>query len=240
MCERCGVRKPRKTEYSEDVLKFLSGDFGPERQGVLIKTFNDFPVYQIRKLCLEKIIPEGKEIMIWLLESIADYLTMKDHVTVLLFLEKLSQFEGEFQEDAFGTILASIYQWLEEDNRTAIKLGLDIVYKKIEKNPSLYWKQVRELFQAVLEKYDNDMIERSEDDFKMLGKLVRFINRIDKGYFIPIFRKTAKTRQEFKEMQEPDLFSSSCGKSISQVMFEMDKGLIAGTIKVDKADKAQS
>lgn len=223
----------------EDILKFLSGDFGPDNQNILFETFNETPIYKVRRACLEKIIPDGKENLLWLAETVGDYLKINDHGTILLLLEKLSQLEGDLQEDAFSSIVVVMNTWLKEDNRPALKSVLDIIYKKIEKKPDLYCREVREIFWAILEKYDNNGIERTEADFEMLDGLVIFIRRIDRNYFIPILKKKVKTWKEIKEMQKPSLLS--CGRPISQILFEMDKGIIAGEYKdIIEAAKAES
>lgn len=235
----CETTKPRKTQTTGELLEFLSGEFGPDKQNVLFEMFQEFPIWGIRKACVEKIIPAGKENFLWLADKIKEYLDIGDHNTVLFLLKKVAQYKTMDCKDhtVYGLILVVLNEWIKKDNRPALRDGLHILYDKIKGEKLYVQKETRVIFQSILEKYDNNEIERTEDDFKMLDDLVVFIRHIDRDYFIPVLKKNVRTWEEFLKMQKPGL--SSCGLPFSQIMFEMDRGLIAGNYK-EIADAAKA
>jgi len=191
--------------------------------------FERVPIEEVRNACLKKIVPESAETMVWLIQKTDDFIQIGDFQTALLMLKKIAQFKTEDVANRdYIFIFLVLQKWIEEDRRAALKDGLEIIYEKIKKENLYFQAETRNLFCLILEKYDNDNIERSAEDFEMLQHLIGFISRLgeEKNYYIPLFKKNQMPWSEIKKLS-----SGVERMNFRRAIFEIDRGLITGDIK---------
>lgn len=209
-----------KTQSVEQIVAFFDGDC-TDRQELLWQAFEIFPILDIREFCIKKIIPAGKDNFLWLCRQGQEYFKIKDWQTVLLLLGKIAQYncknnKGGSKSMDLSILLAFLKCWLNEDNRVALKSGLNILFEKIERD-EIYTKEVRMLFLSIFEKYLNKDIEKTDKDYQMLDDMLSFIIKLkDVNFFIPTLKKGV---EPISTIREP-------GKNSSRNIFVIDLGIV--------------
>ena len=213
-----------KTQSIEEIIAPFADDCA-DKQELLQETFEKFPILEIRRACVAKIIPGGKDNFLWLAGQVGEYLKIKDHRTALFLLKKIAQYEcgnvgGDLKNYDLAALVSALKTWLDEDNRIALKAGLNILFEKIKRD-TIYLKEVRVLFQLIFEKYLDKKIEKADEDYRTLDDLLLFINDIsgEKEHFISILGKDVVPSSQIGDIDP---------SATAQVIFEIDRGIVTG------------